>query len=115
MTLPRTGTIAFAIHGPLARGDLPDLCDRLIRVLVFSGAVVALCDVSALEADVVAIDALAQLQLTARRLGCRITLWHASAELLDLLAFAGLAEALGVEAGREAEEREDPLGVEEEG
>jgi hypothetical protein len=77
------------------------------------------CDVRAAPADAVMLDCLARLQLVARRLGSEVRLRHASPELLDLIAFAGLAdvlqaEALAVEPRREPEEREQRLGVEEE-
>jgi hypothetical protein len=72
------------------------------------------CDVSELAPDAMSIDALARLQLGARRLGVEIRLRHASHELVDLLGLVGLREVLGVEAGREAEEREQRVGVEEE-
>jgi hypothetical protein len=42
----------------------------------------------------VTIDALARLQLAARRHGCRVRLHHASHDLLDLLDFVGLRDAL---------------------
>ena len=72
------------------------------------------CDVGALAPDAAAIDALARLQLAARRLGLEIRLRHASTELLGLLAFVGLSEVLRVEAGGQPEEREERLGAEEE-
>jgi hypothetical protein len=61
------------------------------------------CDVGALPPDAAAIDTLARLQLTARRLGLELRLRHASSELQDLLAFAGLRDVLRVEAGGQAE------------
>jgi ABC-type transporter Mla MlaB component len=73
------------------------------------------CDVAALAADVGTIGRLARLQLTARRQGCQIDLRNVSNELRDLLAFVGLADVLGVEAGGQPEEREQRLRVEEEG
>jgi STAS domain len=72
------------------------------------------CDVGALAPDAVAVDALARLQLTARRHGLEIRLRHASSELRELLTFVGLHHVLGVEAGGEAEQREQRVGVEEE-
>jgi hypothetical protein len=72
------------------------------------------CDVGALAPDAAAIDALARLQLAARRLGLEIRLRHASSELQDLLAFVGLRNVLRVEVGGQAEQREQSLGVEEE-
>ncbi len=61
------------------------------------------------------IDRLACLQLAARRSGCFLELAGARPSLLELLDFCGLAEVLRVEAGRQAEKRKDPRGVEEEG
>jgi ABC-type transporter Mla MlaB component len=73
------------------------------------------CDLSALgEADAETIDLLARLQLEARRQDRMLRLLHASPALQDLIAFAGLDSVLCVEPGREAEDREDPLGIEEE-
>jgi ABC-type transporter Mla MlaB component len=109
------------MSGTVDRAGIPALCDRLRAVLERSDADVILCDVGELEdADAVSIDALARLQLTARRLGRRVWLRDACAELEDLLALAGLDEVLpcagrsGVEPGRQPEQREQARGVEEE-
>jgi STAS domain len=73
------------------------------------------CDLSALGgADLETIDLLARLQLAARRHGRMLRFLHASAALEELIAFAGLDAVLRVEPGRQAEEGEDPIGVEEE-
>ena len=87
-------TIAFAIDGPIARDDLPGLCERVCTLLEGSRADVALCDVSGVNPDAVTIDALARLQLAARRHGCQVRLRHPSEELLELLAFMGLRDVL---------------------
>jgi len=87
-------TITFGIRGPLARSDLPGLCDRVCALLDRSHATVALCDVSGIAADAVAVDALARLQLAARRHGCTVRLRGASPELLELVAFMGLQDVL---------------------
>jgi ABC-type transporter Mla MlaB component len=94
MIPPRPATIVFAIDGPIARTDLPGLCDRVCALLEQSRPDVAFCDVRAVEPDAVAVDALARLQLAARRHGCQVRLRYASAELLELLAFMGLREVL---------------------
>jgi hypothetical protein len=73
-----------------------------------------ICDVGAVDPDVHAIDALARLQLAARRLGMEVRLRHASRELQELVAFAGLRDVLRVEAGGQAEQGEERVGVEEE-
>ena len=73
------------------------------------------CDVRALPADGAAVDALARLKLAATRVGLELRLRHASAELRCLISFTGLDEVLRVEPERQVEEREQRLGVEEEG
>jgi len=59
--------------------------------------------------DLASVDTLARMQLAATRLGLRLRL-SPSEEMLELLELCGLVEVLG-----EPEEREEPLGVEEEG
>jgi ABC-type transporter Mla MlaB component len=94
MTASAPQTIAFAIVGPIARADLPGLCDRVCGLLERSGAVVALCDVRGVDPDAVTVDALARLQLAARRHDCQVRLRNASNELRELLAFMGLRDVL---------------------
>ena len=72
------------------------------------------CDVGALAPDAAAVDALARLQLNAKREGVELRLDGASSELEQLLAFVGLAGVLGLEASRQAEQREQRVRVEEE-
>ncbi len=72
------------------------------------------CDLRRVVADAETLDALARLQLTAQRLGLELRLFHASVELRELVAFAGLEDVLLLEPCREAEQREQPLRVEEE-
>ena len=73
-------------------------------------------DVGALAADALTIDVLAHLQLAAGRVERRVQLRNVSDELQKLIAFAGLADVLGLglEPGRQAEEREERPGGEEE-
>jgi ABC-type transporter Mla MlaB component len=88
-------TIVFAVGGPLEPSDLPELCDRLSMAVESTGATLVECDVDAAAPDAVTIDALARLQLAARRRACRIELRSPSPELLALLELAGLGEVLG--------------------
>jgi hypothetical protein len=83
----------WVIPHPIA--DLPVLCEGLRRRLLGSAAAVVVCDVRALPADLPTVDALARLELTARRLGREIRLAGASPELLGLLGLAGLAGVVG--------------------
>ena len=94
MAVPAPETIVFAIYGPIGREDLPGLCDRVCELLRSSGAAVALCDVGSVDPDAVTVDALARLQLGARRFRCQVRLRHASSELLELLEFMGLSDVL---------------------
>ena len=73
-------------------------------------------DCSALpEADAGQLDALARLLVTLRRRRCELRLANAGDGLVDLIEFAGLAGVLRVEPVGEAEKREEPGRVEEEG
>jgi len=94
MASPPKSTVAFTIEGPIARADLPGLCERVCTLLEGSGAGVALCDVRGIEVDAVTVDALARLQLAAHRQGCQVRLRNASRELLELVAFMGLRDVL---------------------
>jgi ABC-type transporter Mla MlaB component len=87
-------TIDFAIWGPIRRADLPGLAERVCAILSGSRVEVARCDVRGVDCDAVTVDALARLQLAARRVGCQVRLQGASAELLDLVAFMGLEDVL---------------------
>jgi hypothetical protein len=103
----------LVIGGPIADGDLGALSARL-RSLAAAGATEVVCDVRALAPDARSVDALARQARTARRNGCRLRLRDPSRELLQLLAFCGLAALRsGLEAQREPEEGEHPLRVEE--
>ena len=82
--------------------------------MTFPGPRTIVCDVSALDPDALTIDALARLQLSSRRVGLEVRLRHASNELQELLVFVGLDEVLRLEAGRQPEQREQRVGVEEE-
>jgi len=80
------------------------------------GRLTLVLDCSALpEADAGQLDALARLLVSLGRRDCRLRLADAGQSLLELIEFAGLAEVLCVEPVGEAEEREEPGGVEEEG
>jgi hypothetical protein len=64
-----------------------------------------LVNVAALDANAVTLDALARVQLTARRCGFSVQLRDTSPELRELIGFAGLdavlpEEPLGLEPGR---------------
>jgi ABC-type transporter Mla MlaB component len=111
----------FVVSGRIARGHIPGLCRRVRALLEDTDADVILCDVSALaDPDAVTVDALARLQLTARRLGREVRLVHACGELRELLDLMGLGDVvplvveLPLETRGQSEQGEEGLGVEEE-
>lgn len=114
-------TIVLVLTGPIAPDDIPGLCERVEALLDDDPPDAVVCDVRDLEEpDACTVDALARLQLTARRLGHRIRLRDACGELRGLVALMGLSEVLpvvsasGLEPGRQTEQREQVRGVEEE-
>jgi ABC-type transporter Mla MlaB component len=121
---PGPGGTVLVMIGPVTRDAIPAVCERARRLLEGCHAGPVVCDVGALgEPDAITIDALARLQLTARRLGHRVELRGTCEELEDLLALTGLREVLAgggavvgsaVDACGEPELREQALGVEEE-
>ena len=87
-------TFTFAVRGPIARVDLPGLSARVCALFSEHGPGVVHCDVETVAADAVTVDALARLQLGARRHGCQVRLRHASPDLRALVAFLGLNAVL---------------------
>jgi hypothetical protein len=109
------------IRGSISPADVPRLWERICPLLQGGEAEVLVCDVNALVApDAETVDALARLQLTAMRSGCRIRLRNACDGLTGLLALTGLAEVvpcsgeLDVGLGGKAEQGEPALRVQEE-
>ena len=94
MTTCEPTTIAFTIRGPIERGDLPGLYARVCSLFERMRPQVAFCVLDGVRADAVVADALARLQLGARRRGCQVRLRNAPADVLQLLAFMGLSEVL---------------------
>jgi ABC-type transporter Mla MlaB component len=86
--------VSLRISGPLERAALPALFARTCALLEAEDAQIVRCEVAGVEADAVAIDALARVALAARRRGCGVRLCGASEELLALVAFLGLADLL---------------------
>lgn len=115
--------------------DLPELCARIDRArdnLPPDGSLVVLCDVGAVaRPDLAALDALARLRLHAVRAGAALRLWRAGPRLRLLLKLTGLGKVLpshpdcrvglpdefgrlaSQQHGRQPEQGEQPLGVQE--
>jgi ABC-type transporter Mla MlaB component len=119
---PDPDILVMIISGPIAQSDVPILCEQVRTLLEGTDAGLVVCDLAALGGpDAATIDALARLQLTARRLGSGIRLRHACDELRDLLVLTGLDEVVRLdprlppEVSGQPEEREPAPSVEEEG
>ncbi|WP_282700883.1 STAS domain-containing protein [Streptomyces sp. CC219B] len=101
----------LVLTGPVTRGEVTGWCDDLRELLESSGAGVVVCDVGGLgPPGLGTVDLLARLQLTARRSGARIRLREPDPALPALLDLIGLR----FEMEGQPEQREPPLGVEEE-
>ncbi|MEU0340511.1 STAS domain-containing protein [Streptomyces bobili] len=101
----------LTLAGPLARSQVAGLCDDLRGLLKGAAGGLVVCEVAGLgPPGLTAVDLLARLQLTARRGGGRIRLRAPDPALLALLHLVGLR----FEVEGNPEQREPPLGVEEE-
>ncbi|MFI7010122.1 STAS domain-containing protein [Streptomyces sp. NPDC050145] len=121
------------LAGPIRPGDAPLLCDQVRAALggapPGADARTVVCDVSAVTStDLATLDALARMQLAARRAGGRIRLRDPSPRLTLMLGLTGLDGVLsaesrspgpgpspgpsagtsGVQVLRDAEQREPP-------
>lgn len=96
----RSAVRIVKIGAPSANPEIPKLCDRLRTLAEEEGdggaADLLVCDASALtDANAATVDALARLQLAARRLGREVRIEHASERLRGLLTLLGLSGAVG--------------------
>ncbi|MFH8488223.1 lipid asymmetry maintenance protein MlaB [Streptomyces longisporoflavus] len=102
----------LTLTGTLDRETTQRLCEEARAALQATGAEVLDCDAAGVGPPVLAaIDALARLQLTARRAGGRIRVRNPAPHLRELLDLVGLP--IEVEVGRQAEQREPPGRVQE--
>ncbi|MEV6405823.1 STAS domain-containing protein [Streptomyces bobili] len=101
----------LTLAGPLARSQVAGFCDDLRGLLKGAAGGLVVCEVAGLGVPgLTAVDLLARLQLTARRSGGRICLRAPDPALLALLDLIGLR----FEVEGNPEQREPPLGVQEE-
>lgn len=70
------------------------LAERVEALLAGCDATTATADLTATPADAVTVDALARMQLAARRCGSRLRLRDPPRALTQLIEFIGLADVL---------------------
>jgi ABC-type transporter Mla MlaB component len=103
LVVDATEPIVLVVRGQLAMADTARLCEELTVQITAMGAAdgtdairEAICDVGGLvRPDLIAVNTLARLHLTARRHGFRLRLRGADRELhllLDLVGLSVLAE-----------------------
>lgn len=91
---PRPRAYLLVVPSPRSPGCVARLSEGVARI-VAAGVDVVVCDVADLvRPDLLAIDAVARMQLAARRLGGSIRLLHAAPALAALLGLAGLTEVV---------------------
>ena len=92
--------IVIELREVISPADIPGLCRRARALLRTGDEAVVICDAGAIIApDAAAVDAVARLQLIAKRLGREMRLRHASDELQELIALAGLSEVVPLVRG----------------
>ncbi|MER6154925.1 STAS domain-containing protein [Streptomyces sp. NPDC001868] len=100
----------LVLAGPVTRDQVAGLCDDVRALLDATGAGAVICDVGGIGPPGLAtIDALARMQLAARRAGGRVRLRDPDPALSALLHLVGLA----FEVEGQVEEGEPAGGVEE--
>lgn len=88
---------AMRVYGPIDPADIPGLCARARRRFRGHPARRHPCDVSDLtDPDATVVDALAHLQLTARRCERDICFVNGSHRLRELVELAGLSDVVRV-------------------
>jgi ABC-type transporter Mla MlaB component len=88
---PGAHPVVLVIVPPIARSDIPRLCQQLQALVAGAVGAVLICDVGAVtDPDAVTVEALARLRLTARRLGRPFEIVGAGAALVDLVTLVGL-------------------------
>src|SRR5947209_13160644 len=86
--------VSLVIHGPLTRAALPALTDRCCAFFAANAGCVVDCDVAGVGSDAVTVDALARLQLVARKNDCVVMLHNAAPPLVELVELMGLTAVL---------------------
>lgn len=91
LTVDSATPAVLVLPGLVTRDEVPRLCDDVRALLEVTGAGVVVCDVAGLgPPGLAAVDALARLELAARRAGGRIRLRDPDPALRALLDLVGL-------------------------
>lgn len=107
------GCLVVQLQAPVGAHDVPRLCEQVCDVLAGGDVRDVVCEVHD-PVDLSVVDALARLQLAARRLDRQVRLRPVGAQAGELLGLCGLTDAVpqASEPGGQPEAREQG-GVEE--
>ena len=94
MSKPEVRLVEVTVRGPLQRSDVHGLYARVCALFTANPGATLVCDVGEVAIDAVAVEALARLQLGARRNGCSVRLVSAPRALSDLVSFMGLQDVI---------------------
>jgi anti-anti-sigma regulatory factor len=90
------GIVVMALQGSIAQEDIGPLCERAEAILERRAPDLIVCDVQGVRSDALIVDALARVQLVARRMGGRMRVLNAGPELRELLGLMGLQEVMSL-------------------
>ncbi len=113
------GVLTVVIDGPVNPDDAPSVCAELRALMSGSDVCLVSCRGTGLaDPDLATVDLLTRLRLAAGRVGQAMRVEDPSRRLRQLVVLAGLEELLlppgsGAQTWWQAEQREEPLGVEE--
>lgn len=108
------------IRSDIHPADVARMCARARAMFLRAAPEPLVCDLGEVaDTDAATLDALARLQLVAKRCGRALEVRHAPLELRELVEFVGLGPVIRcrdvhVESSREPEDGEQARGVQEE-
>ncbi|HEU4864896.1 MAG TPA: STAS domain-containing protein [Actinomycetota bacterium] len=92
---PDPDATILVLEGAIDRAGIAAYCERARRLIERSDADPVVCELGRVaRPDAVTVEALARLQLEARRLGRRLVFRDACGELRELVALVGLDRVL---------------------
>jgi len=92
---PSTGRIVLTLGPTIRRGEILGLCERLAALRRPVRVVVCVAEVAC--PDMLTVEALARICLTARRHDCEVTVEGADERLVALLTLTGLTGVVPID------------------
>lgn len=100
MAMPPEHAVRVAFDDGLRHRDVPGICARFGELVRDRRPGLVVCDLGPIERpDIVTVEVLARLRLSANRLGCCLLFANMSADLARLLHFLGLHDVITSRSG----------------